>query len=152
MPLPLCGCGCSSRCGSSLCRCLPAGSCSLLRRCKIRRRCCHPSGWCSGISRNDGAARLDLSPEELGIVTLADSALGYEVQNMPPLPFASPGYQFWTVLYLTSASFSTIISTTLRRGGWAFVSHWSCASFQVARVGPSSATRACARTGRCPLH
>ena len=32
--------------------------------------------------------------------------------RMPPRPCASPGYQFCTVLYLTSASFSTMISTT----------------------------------------
>jgi hypothetical protein len=31
---------------------------------------------------------------------------------MPPLPSLSPGYQFWTVLYFTSASSIATISTT----------------------------------------
>ena len=32
--------------------------------------------------------------------------------KMPPLPSASPGYQFWTVDYFTSASSCAKISTT----------------------------------------
>ena len=48
--------------------------------------------------------------------------------RMPPRPFSSPGYQFWTVLYFTSASFSTMISTTAA---------WSWFSSRIGAVQPS---------------
>ena len=48
--------------------------------------------------------------------------------NMPPRPWASPGYQFWTVEYFTSASFSTTISTTAA---------WSWFSSRIGAVQPS---------------
>ena len=48
--------------------------------------------------------------------------------RIPPRPCASPGYQFCTVLYLTSASFSTTISTTAA---------WSWFSSRIGAVQPS---------------
>jgi hypothetical protein len=47
---------------------------------------------------------------------------------MPPTPFASPGYQFWTVEYLISASSSATSSTTAA---------WSWFSSRIGAVQPS---------------
>src|SRR5205814_5562379 len=48
--------------------------------------------------------------------------------KMPPLPSASPGYQFWTVEYFTSASSCAKISTTAA---------WSWFSSRIGAVHPS---------------
>src|SRR5450756_1148572 len=47
---------------------------------------------------------------------------------MPPLPFTSPGYQFWTVEYLISALSSATSSTTAA---------WSWFSSRIGAVHPS---------------
>src|SRR6188508_1519866 len=48
--------------------------------------------------------------------------------KIPPLPSASPGYQFWTVEYLISASSSATSSTTAA---------WSWFSSRIGAVQPS---------------